>query len=282
MNLQRLRVDYNISENTKLYASYNRQRETQPFNFGLWWNSSDVPTATRIVAANASDAISTNLTHIFSPTLTNEFTFGYTFIDFPNQFEDPSKVSRSALGYTYSGLFKNNLDQIPAFTDNGQGFGSYILPGGFDPVLYATKHLVSFGDNLTKVVSTHTLKAGFYYEHVINKQPGNGYSNGLLTAQRDGNSGNTGNNLANLLLGNLSAYQEQTTNIINDIAYNIAEGFVQDSWKVKPNLTLDLGLRFGYIGPWYGRHGVAFAIFDRSQYSNDPADLFNYTGVFPR
>lgn len=279
MNLQRLRVDYSLSDNTKLYASYNRQRELQPFNFGLWWNPSDVPTPSRVIAPNASDALSTNLTHIFSPTLTNEFTFGYTYIDFPNQFEDPTKVSRKAIGYTNPGLFKSGLDQIPSVLDWYSGIATNFNPGGFDPVLYATKHLVSFGDNLTKVYRTHTIKTGFYYEHVINKQPNSGDSNGRLIPASWA-AGNTGNNYANLLIGNLAEYGEQTKNLVNDIAYNIVEGFVQDSWKVKPNLTLDLGLRFGYIGPWYGRNGAAFAIFDPSRYSNNPADLTKYTGLF--
>ncbi len=44
------RVDYSISENTKLYTRYNMQRETQPFKYGLWWDSSQVPLPSRIIA----------------------------------------------------------------------------------------------------------------------------------------------------------------------------------------------------------------------------------------
>ncbi|PYV32549.1 MAG: carboxypeptidase regulatory-like domain-containing protein, partial [Acidobacteria bacterium] len=278
MNQQLARIDYSISDYTKLYVRYNRQRELQPFNFGLWWNSSDVPTPSRVIAPNASDSISTNLTKVFNPTLTNELTFGYTFVDFPNQFEDPTKISRKGIAYAHPGLFKSGLDQLPSFTDWGSGIAEIILPGGFDPTLFATKHLVSFGDNVTKVRGTHTLKAGFFYEHVINKQPNSGFSNGVLIPASWG-SLTTGNNYADLLLGHLAEYDEQTKNLINDEAYNITEGFLQDSWKVKPNFTLELGLRLSYIGPWYGRNGAAAAIFDRSRYSNNPADLTKYTGV---
>ena len=35
------RVDYNISDNTKLFVRYNLQRETQQFPVGLWWRQSD-------------------------------------------------------------------------------------------------------------------------------------------------------------------------------------------------------------------------------------------------
>ena len=48
--------------------------------------------------------------------LTSETIFGMTYIDFPNQFRDPSKVSRSALGYTNPGIYRSGLDQIPSIT----------------------------------------------------------------------------------------------------------------------------------------------------------------------
>jgi len=47
--------------------------------------------------------------------MTNEFVFGYTFIGFPNVFEDPSKVSPSKVGFNYKLLYKNGVDQIPNF-----------------------------------------------------------------------------------------------------------------------------------------------------------------------
>src|SRR5438034_10666704 len=34
-------------------------------------------------------------------------------------------------------------------------------------------------------------------------------------------------------------------------AYKIYECYVQDNWKVRPNLTLDYGLRFSLLNPWY-------------------------------
>ena len=38
------RVDFNISDNTKLFVRYNLQRETQQFPVGLWWrNGNQVP-----------------------------------------------------------------------------------------------------------------------------------------------------------------------------------------------------------------------------------------------
>ena len=91
------RVDYNISDNTKLFVRYNLQRETQQFPVGLWWRQTEqVPYPTPVLGKNRSDSVSASLTHVFSPSMTNEFVFGYTFIGFPNVFTDPSKVDRAS------------------------------------------------------------------------------------------------------------------------------------------------------------------------------------------
>ena len=111
------RVDYSISDNTKLFVRYNMQRETQKFPVGLWWrNANQVPYPTPILGKNKSDSVTTSLTHVFNPTMTNELIFGYTYIAFPNVFEDPSAVDRNALGATFPGVFDNNVAQIPSFS----------------------------------------------------------------------------------------------------------------------------------------------------------------------
>src|SRR5205807_711692 len=127
------RLDYNISDNTKLFIRYNLQKESQLFPVGLWWrNASQVPYPTEIVGKNRSDSVSASLTHVFSPTLTNEVVFGYTYITFPNVFNDPSKVDRTALGIPFQGIYKNGVKQIPAMTGWGGEFATMFNPGGFE------------------------------------------------------------------------------------------------------------------------------------------------------
>ena len=141
------RLDFNISDNTKLFVRYNVQRETQPFVIGLWWRNGEyqVPYPSRILGKNRSDSVTTSLTHVFNPTLTNETILAVTYINFPNEIEDRQAVSRQALGYPYQGIFGDWNDQIPSADPSGWGGGGpmYFNPGGFDPILFAKKWQVS-------------------------------------------------------------------------------------------------------------------------------------------
>jgi hypothetical protein len=273
------RVDYSISDNTKLFVRYNLQREVQLFPVGLWWrNGGQVPYPTPVEGKNRSDSVTASLTHVFSPSMTNEVVFGYTFIGFPNVFEDPSKVDRTKVGYNYKGLFKNGVSQIPAFGGWGGGEAALVFnPGGFEAGgpsqgLYANKYMPSVSDTLTKVWGTHTIKTGFFWEWIRNAQPANNYTNGFLEFSA-GNSNSLGNAYADLLTGTLDSYQETSFNRINDIAYNTYEGFVQDSWKVTRRLTLELGLRATHFQPWVDRLGYGYSIFDYSKYSSSCTPL---------
>jgi hypothetical protein len=270
------RVDYNISDNTKLFVRYNVQRETQQFPVGLWWrNGGQVPYPTSVLGKNKSDSVSASLTHVFSPSMTNEFVFGYTFIGFPNVFSDPKKVDRTAVGYSYKGLYKNGVAQIPSFGSFGAEAALVFNPGGFEaggPAsgLYANKYMPSISDTVTKVWGTHTVKAGFFWEYIRNAQPANNYTNGLSQVAV-GNPYTLGNPYADLITGSLNSYQESSFNRINDIAYNTYEGFVQDSWKVTKNLTLEFGIRMSHFQPWVDRLGYGFSTFDYSNYSSSCA-----------
>ena len=272
------RVDVSLSDNTKLFFRYNFQAERQPFPVGLWWrNGNQVPYPTDVVADNRSHSGTTSLTKVFSSTLTSETTFGATYINFPNRFDDPSKVSRSALGYTNPGVYKNGLDQIPSVVTWGAG-PTMFNPGGFDPELFAKKWLISISQNVTKVAGAHTLKMGGFYEWVNNSQPGNNNSNGQL-AFGIGTGNSTKNLFSDILTGRgIDNYNESTKNVVRDMGYKLLEGFVQDSWKVKPRWTVDAGLRLSYLGPWYARNDFGMAVFDPSLY-NPNASLADLSGL---
>jgi hypothetical protein len=269
------RVDYSISDNTKLFVRYNVQWETQQFPVTLWWrNGTSVPYPTPILGKNQSQSVSTSLTHVFNPTMSNEFVFAYTYIDFPNVFQNPAKVSDKAIGNTFTGIYHNGVDQIPSLTSWGGELATLLNPSGFQvggpsQGLFAKKDLPSLSDSLSKVWGTHTAKFGAYYEFVVNNQPSSNYANGLL-AQANWNSA-TGNPWADLLTGHTTEYEQTNYDRLNNEGYNVIEFFAQDSWKVSRRLTVDYGLRVSHEGAWYDRQNLGFAIFNPAAYSSTAA-----------
>jgi len=294
MHQYRGRVDYNISQSTKLYVSYNHQNDNALNSLDvLWgpggtntWAAPTTPYPTPLTEKSQSDVVTANLTKIISPSLTNEVIFSYTYLNLPNSFQDRTKVERGALGLNFNLLFSHPNPQniiFPQMTGWGDGI-SNMLNTGFElnGTVYAKKTLPSVADNLVKVWRTHTTKFGFYWERTWNEQPGNGSVNGSMIFSNWGSNG-TGNAYADMLIGQTTQYSELNFDVVPAFRYITAEGYGTDSWKITRRLTLDYGIRVSHLGPWVDTTGYGFAAWYPNLYAQDQgAPVPGATGkVFP-
>jgi hypothetical protein len=267
----RPRIDWSISDSTKLFVSYNAQREVNHDNSTLWWGTNPtVPYPTPLNAPNSSDSISVNLTKVFTPTLTNEFIFTYTNLYVSFQFANPSKIDPASIGLNYTHIFNNvNTHEIPELTGWSNGLANLIQPSGFESgSLYADKWLPTVADNIAKVWGTHTAKFGFYWERTRNQQPQDGTVNGQIQYGGTWGAGATGNAYADMLLGILSGgYAETNFDPVINMHYTPVAFYAQDSWKATRRLTLDYGMRFEHLSPWIDDTGLGAAVFDPSKYN---------------
>ena len=100
-------------------------------------------------------------------------------------------------------------------------------------------------DALSKVVGTHTLRFGAqFHDDQVNELP-NATFNGTFNI--DGTE--TGNAFADFLLGFPSNYT-QTTGQSFYLRNRYAAAFVEDSWRARHKLTVNVGLRWDLITPW--------------------------------
>jgi hypothetical protein len=159
------RLDYSISDNTKLFVRYYHQQEVQNFPISLWGSGGTAPTQvpypTPVIGNNFSESVSSNLTRVFSPTLTNELVLAYTWVSFPNALENPDAAKNSTVGYPYHGVFNNGAPYIPNFAATGlfnvaQNGGFAIAAARYNGVYFANKPLASIGDNVHQgMASSH-------------------------------------------------------------------------------------------------------------------------------
>ena len=57
-----------------------------------------------------------------------------------------------------------------------------------------------------------------------------------------------------MLKGNYQSYTQQQKRIEGRYIYKDVEWYLEDTWKARPNLTIDVGLRFYWIGPGFDAH----------------------------
>jgi hypothetical protein len=277
------KVDYAISDNTKLTASYTRQIETDQHPIAIWWAAPwTLPYPSPVVANTTSQEVMANLTHVFNATTTNELVFTLARYINPSTLSNPAAVDRNKLGMNITGLFGKTTAQMPnikgPWNAGLPNVSEFSFDGAFNGggTFGALKRDPAFYDNFTKVVGLHTLKAGFYWdlnENISSDADGDANDNGTYNIGW-GQYG-TGNLVADFLLGRLanggqgngSGYVQRSLIPVVDFKYHQWSIYGQDSFKAARQLTLNVGLRLDHVGQWYGTQ-PGLQAWDPGSYNN--------------
>jgi Carboxypeptidase regulatory-like domain/TonB-dependent Receptor Plug Domain len=250
-----LRVDYQISDNTRLSGRFIRNSDEQRFSYGTTTASFNWPLTFTARRNGPGYTFGFTLTHSFSPTLINEFNYSPSKGGVNIAMTDDAGT-RTINNITTPLLFPNADPNgtIPNFNYGGiagQTFPQTIFNGSpFDQ----TFSIQNITDNLTKVWRSHTIKTGFYFQRASNRRTSFTPVQANINFNNDGtNPSNTGHPFSNALLGIFNTYEQANVRLNNDFVYNNIEGYVQDTWKVSRRLTLDYGLRLSYYQPIYDR-----------------------------
>src|SRR4029450_11986493 len=105
--------------------------------------------------------------------------------------------------------------------------------------------------SLTKVQGQHTLKTGYYYFRSLQRRGAGNVTGNISFANDANNPLDTTFGFANAAIGVFSTYTQASRWAEGAYLAINHEAFVQDNWRVKPNLTLDYGLRFVHQVPQY-------------------------------
>jgi hypothetical protein len=151
--------------------------------------------------------------------------------------------------------------------------GLFTLNGGGRPQ-NSSGPIYGWTDNFTWVArNNHTLKFGVFVEKATQKNnEQTGAQNGSFTFLDAGanNPLTTGLAIANAAMGNYDSYSEAGPRPYTLVTSWAVESYAQDTWKVAPNLTVEMGLRWSYRQPWHPKWND-LANFEAAFY--DPANV---------
>jgi hypothetical protein len=172
---------------------------------------------------------------------------------------------RATYGYQFPELFDGGFinDGIPNVTVSG--FPNLVGPSF---ALLSPTTDITFQDTLTYTRSRHSLRTGVAISRNRKDQNGRAAYLGAPSFSVAGNPNSTSNALADALLGNFRTYNEASADPVGFFRFTAYQAFVSDTWRVRPNLSLELGVRYEYVQPTYAQ-GNNLVNFDPSLY--DPA-----------
>lgn len=108
-------------------------------------------------------------------------------------------------------------------------------------------------EGLTRVIGRHALKIGGEFRYLQINERNTCAPNGDFSFNA-GSNGETGSEFADFLLGAPVSYNQCSQQLL-DSRTRYGGAYIQDSVKVKSNLTLNLGLRWEVSMPWYDTQG---------------------------
>jgi hypothetical protein len=189
--------------------------------------------------------------HTFGANTVNESRFGITRLD--NKIGEPKGgvgVTLQDQGIQAEG--EGIVQGFPAQAGVEELYFNGFSVGANPFSLAQVNDAYDLGDSVSRTIGNHTLKLGGRYIWYKVKQDPNLVANGTFSFFGSGNQ-TTGNGFADFLLGLPDFYSQQSSPTFYESA---ADGdlFAQDSFRVRPSLTLNYGLRWDYVTPWAEKH----------------------------
>ncbi len=248
------RIDHKFSEKDSILVQYNY------FNDPAFEPSNSLCGAALIPGFGCTtNQISTlagiNYTRIINDHWLNEFRVGYDRLEQPRTGEDVTNGFPKV-----PGAF--NDPTIPSSINGGAPVTTVSGYATIHPYTNLPQHRWDNHYNIVNNTSwshgKHNLKFGVNLLQARYADIFVSSGTGQFTFTASGTNGaqTTGNSAADLLLGYATTSTRSPTAPNFQVRYTAYAGYAQDDWKVTPNLTFNLGLRYEYFPPTVDQHDI--------------------------
>jgi len=256
------RLDWNVTDRWRVNGKVINNKSDRLLPYGSFVLASNMPDYS-ITYLFPRRGYSANVAGTLNSTTFVEATFGYSHnsIDILPDQDDPSHFTKTALGLSALPMIYPNavqLDLPPRFNYGGRVGANGTTAGVINAPTLGSNNAPFYNFNttkdvigsITKLMGSHTAKAGFYYHHSLKPQSSFAANNGQISFANDAsNPFDTGYPFANAITGVYQSYQQASGYFIGNYVYNNVEWYLQDNWKASRKLTLDYGVRFYYMQP---------------------------------
>ncbi|MCD9185900.1 MAG: carboxypeptidase regulatory-like domain-containing protein [Pyrinomonadaceae bacterium] len=270
---ENVRIDYNITKKHQMFGRYTQDTwvNASPILFANLWGDDAFP-GVESSWKQPSRQAAVKLTSTLSSTAINEVQFSYSanrIIITPGIGGDVNQEINTRIpGYFPDSVKVNGVNRPhPVFWGGIQPFNS---TSGADLWTQApfknSLDIYSIRDDFSKVWGDHALKMGFLFDKA-QKNEDSGPSNETPQFWGACCGNNSGNYLADVLTqGSLFGFSENDKQAVANTKYTNLEFYFGDTWKVRPNVTLELGARYSILFEPYDKND-AISSFDPTTYN---------------
>jgi len=261
---ENIRGDYNLGKTWMIFGRFTYDHWEQPFpNTQGFWGDDQYPSIESGWKQPGKQA-TVKLTKLFGNSAVNDFQVSYAAnrITVTQSGTNPGLndqiIAASPTYYPLSQKFNGNKIGYPGFWG---GCGPDCATGDnlwMQGPWHNNEQLLIAKDDFSKVMGNHTFKVGFLVtnnqknEMVENESQENAFYWGAA-------SNNTGNGAFNMLWNQVTwGGSENQTNPFSQIRWHDVEPYFGDTWKMRPNLTVEYGFRWSFLRmPYSGPDRIA-------------------------